>query len=54
MRASTSARPLTGWGRDTAIPQYVELLVVDEAERLAPAALEHLRDRFDRNTAGNC
>jgi len=27
---------------------HVELLVVDEAERLSPLALEHLRDSFDR------
>ncbi len=33
-------------------PHYVDLLVVDEAERLAPPALEHLRDRFDRRALG--
>jgi DNA transposition AAA+ family ATPase len=33
-------------------PEYVELLVVDEAERLSPLALEHLRDRFDRRRLG--
>ena len=33
-------------------PHYVDLLVVDEAERLSPAALEHLRDRFDRRDLG--
>ncbi len=31
---------------------YVELLVVNEAERLSPLALEHLRDRFDRHHLG--
>lgn len=34
------------------LPHYVELLVVDEAERLSPSALEHLRDRFDRQHFG--
>ena len=33
-------------------PDRVELLVIDEAERLSPAALEHLRDRFDRRRYG--
>jgi DNA transposition AAA+ family ATPase len=32
--------------------EHVELLVVDEAERLSPLALEHLRDRFDRRHLG--
>lgn len=32
--------------------RYLELLVVDEADRLSPAALEHLRDRFDRRALG--
>jgi DNA transposition AAA+ family ATPase len=32
--------------------RYVDLLVVDEAERLSPTALEHLRDRFDRQHLG--
>lgn len=36
----------------TRFPEYVELLVVDEADRLSAAALEHLRDRFDRQTLG--
>ena len=35
-----------------AIPRYVDLLVVDEADRLSPPALEHLRDRFDRRALG--
>lgn len=33
-------------------PRYVDLLVVDEADRLAPQSLEHLRDRFDRRPLG--
>jgi DNA transposition AAA+ family ATPase len=33
-------------------PHYVDLLVVDEADRLSPPALEHLRDRFDRRALG--
>ncbi len=33
-------------------PRYVNLLVVDEADRLSPPALEHLRDRFDRRPLG--
>lgn len=31
---------------------HLELLIVDEADRLPPVALEHLRDRFDRETMG--
>jgi type II secretory pathway predicted ATPase ExeA len=31
---------------------YIELLIIDEAERLKPAALETLRDRFDRRHLG--
>ncbi len=33
-------------------PQVVDLLIVDEAERLTQQALEHLRDRFDRRATG--
>jgi len=33
-------------------PRYVDLLVIDEADRLSATALEHLRDRFDRARLG--
>ncbi len=33
-------------------PHHINLLVIDEAERLTPLALEHLRDRFDRRHLG--
>ena len=33
-------------------PRDVDLLVVDEADRLSAPALEHLRDRFDRRPLG--
>ncbi len=33
-------------------PQHVELIVIDEAERLSPIMLEDLRDRFDRRPLG--
>lgn len=33
-------------------PAYVDLLIIDEAERLAPLALEYLRDHFDREHLG--
>jgi hypothetical protein len=33
-------------------PHHVNLRVIDEAERLTPLALEHLRDRFDRRHLG--
>ena len=36
------------WGR-THLRNYVELIIVDEAERLRPAALEMLRDRYDHD-----
>ncbi len=32
--------------------EHVQLIVIDEAERLSPFALEHLRDRFDRRPLG--
>ena len=38
--------------RHVSTPDQVELLVIDEAERLSPTALEHLRDRFDRRHYG--
>lgn len=31
---------------------HVQLIVIDEADRLAPPSLEHLRDRFDRRQLG--
>ncbi len=33
-------------------PRVVDLLIVDEAERLTQPSLEHLRDRFDRRATG--
>jgi len=33
-------------------PHVVDLLIVDEAERLTQPSLEHLRDRFDRRATG--
>ncbi len=32
--------------------EYVELVILDEAERLNPMALDYLRDLFDRNDIG--
>lgn len=32
--------------------RHLELIVVDEADRLSPAALEHLRDQFDHRPLG--
>jgi DNA transposition AAA+ family ATPase len=37
-----------GGARDS----MIELIVIDEAERLSTSALEHLRDMFDRTTIG--
>lgn len=33
-------------------PNQIEMLVIDEAERLSPQALEHIRDIFDRTSIG--
>ena len=33
-------------------PTVVDLIIIDEAERLTQPALEHLRDRFDRRAIG--
>ena len=37
---------------ETRWPPYVELLVIDEAERLSTQSLEHIRDVFDRTGIG--
>ena len=38
--------------RGVARDSMIELIVLDEAERLSTSALEHLRDMFDRTTIG--
>lgn len=38
--------------RTIARDSLIELLIIDEAERLSTAALEHLRDTFDRTNIG--
>ena len=45
-------RPTHGKTARTLSWDYVELVVLDEAERLNTAALEYLRDLFDRNGIG--
>lgn len=45
-------RPPGSGPRTSSPPRHVDLLVVDEADRLSPPALEHLRDRFDRRPLG--
>lgn len=34
------------------MPDYIQLLVIDESERLTANAIEHLRDRYDRGNHG--
>ncbi|WP_228567119.1 AAA family ATPase [Nocardia sp. SYP-A9097] len=34
------------------MPDYVELVVIDESERLSATGIEHLRDRYDRGEHG--
>jgi DNA transposition AAA+ family ATPase len=38
--------------RDVARDSMIELIIIDEAERLSTSALEHLRDMFDRAHIG--
>lgn len=38
--------------RDVARDSRIELIIIDEAERLSTSALEHLRDMFDRTPIG--
>ena len=38
--------------RSVARDSMIELIIIDEAERLSTSALEHLRDMFDRTTIG--
>jgi DNA transposition AAA+ family ATPase len=33
-------------------PDYVELIIIDESERLSDNAIEHLRDQYDRGDHG--
>src|SRR5699024_5846808 len=40
-------QPLDIWYFQTS-KNYVQLIIVDESERLSPTALELLRDRYDR------
>lgn len=43
-------RPDAQWNNRS--PNYVELVVIDEAERLSSTAIEHLRDQYDRGDHG--
>jgi len=48
-RPGTTSRP---GPRRSSWPGHVELLVIDEAERLSATALEYVRDQFDRTGIG--
>ena len=40
------------WGRTRSPMDLIELVIIDEAERLTTAGLEYFRDQFDRSNAG--
>ncbi len=51
-RRAQTTLPVPSTVHHQGTPQVVDLLIVDEAERLTQQSLEHLRDRFDRRATG--
>ena len=47
-----SARRYANWDLAEPLLERIELVIIDEVERLKYAAIEHLRDLFDRNDIG--